>query len=185
MPDTHCPSSPSALVSAAAPKAPDWDDALDEGDADAFKPLTREEARQWRQRHPAHSVWRVVQWQLLLCGLAVVSSAVLVWCCWAGRWSIVWSVAYGGLCVLLPSAVMAYGMTSGALARRWKALAGARGALAAWMVWEGVKVLLTLALLGLAPRWIPDLNWLGLLAGLVVVLKSYGLAWWARPAARR
>lgn len=103
-----------------------------------------------------------------------------------GGTSMVASVAYGGLCVVLPSAAMAWGMTSSALTR-WlqRAAPGvARASLAGWLWWEGVKVLLTLAMLWSAPRWIPDLSWLGLVAGLVVVLKSYWLAWAVRPTAR-
>jgi ATP synthase protein I len=55
--------------------------------------------------------------------------------------------------------------------------------LGAWLVWEGVKLLLALALLAAAPRLVSDVNWLGLVVGLVVVLKGYVLALW--PAGRR
>ncbi|MEW6695675.1 MAG: ATP synthase subunit I, partial [Pseudomonadota bacterium] len=93
---------------------------------------------------------------------------------------------YGGVSVLVPAAVMAWGMTSSALARWLRAAAPGvpRASLVGWLWWEGVKVALALAMLATAPRWIPDLSWLGLVVGLVVVLKSYWLAWIVRPAAR-
>ncbi|WP_299022061.1 MULTISPECIES: ATP synthase subunit I [unclassified Tepidimonas] len=147
--------------------------------------MTPEEAREWRARYSAPSVWRVVAWQVALTVLAAGVAGVGVWAGMGGT-SMVASVAYGGLCVVLPSAAMAWGMTSSALTR-WlqRAAPGvARASLAGWLWWEGVKVLLTLAMLWSAPRWIPDLSWLGLVAGLVVVLKSYWLAWAVRPTAR-
>jgi len=150
-----------------------------------FKPLSPEEARRWRERQPVQSVWLVVGWQLGLTVAATLVSALVVGLAdWPSGKAIVMSVAYGGVCVLLPSAVMAWGMTSSALARRMQsALPGlGRVALAGWLMWEGVKVLLVLAMLWTAPRWIPDLSWLGLVVGLVVALKSYWLAWIARPA---
>jgi len=154
-------------------------------DARDCKPLTLEEVRRWRARHPAPSVWRVVAWQVALTVLAAGLAGVGVWA-GVGGTSLVASVAYGGLCVVLPSAAMAWGMTSSALARWLQRVAPgvARASLSGWLWWEGVKVLLTLAMLGSAPHWIPDLSWLGLVAGLVVVLKSYWLAWMVRPTAR-
>jgi ATP synthase protein I len=66
---------------------------------------------------------------------------------------------------------MAYGLTSSALARL---LAGfAQAAFAGFLLWEGVKILLAVAMLWLAPYVVAELSWLGLLAGLVVALKVY------------
>ena len=42
--------------------------------------------------------------------------------------------------------------------------------------WEFVKLVLCIAMLAAAPRLIPDLNWLALLAGLVVTMKTYWIA---------
>jgi len=39
-------------------------------------------------------------------------------------------------------------------------------------------VLLALVMMWSAPRLVPDLSWLGLVAGLVVVLKAYWLSFW-------
>ncbi len=69
---------------------------------------------------------------------------------------------------------MAWGMTAGRLSRLLSAFA--QGSLAALMFWEGVKVLLCIALLSLASVVVPNLNWLALVVGLVFVLKVYWLA---------
>lgn len=92
--------------------------------------------------------------------------------------SVAWSVLYGAAAVAAPSALMAYGLTSSALARLTSGFAQA--AFAGFLFWEGVKVLLAVALLGLATVLVPGLSWFGLLAGLVVVLKVYWLGLWAQ-----
>lgn len=147
----------------------------DEAEADDFKPLTRDEARQWRQRQPQTSAWQVVGWQVVL---ALIAPWVALWL--TQRPSVAWSVFYGGLCVALPSALMAYGVTSSGLARvlarRFPGVG--RMSLAGVFFWEGVKVLLSLAMLWSAPHWVPELSWLGLVAGLVVSLKAYWLVFW-------
>lgn len=133
-----------------------------------FKPLTREEAQRWRASQPNFSIWRLVRWQLLV-GLAAGAVAWL----FTQSWMVVVSVVYGAAAVVLPSALMAYGLTSSALSRL---MAGfAQAAFAGFLLWEGVKVLLAVVLLWLAPIVLPGLNWLGLLVGLVVVLKVYWL----------
>jgi ATP synthase protein I len=161
---------------------PDPDPWADEGEPDCFKPLTREEARQWRARQPETSVWQVVRWQLLLTvGVTLVAAAV------APRSSVVWSVLYGALCVLLPTSLMAHGLTSSLLFRRlgMGRASATNASLGRLFFWEGVKVALVLAMMWVAPRLIPDLSWLGLLAGLVVVLKAYWLALWRARRWRR
>ena len=136
-----------------------------------FKPLTHEEAQQWRASQPRFSVWRLVAVQLL----AGFSAAALGWL-FTQSAQVAWSVLYGAASVVVPSALMAYGLTSSALSRL---LAGyAQAAFAGFLLWEGVKILLVVAMLWSAPRIVPDLNWLGLLAGLVVVLKVYWFGFW-------
>ena len=154
----------------------------DEVDAEDFKPLTRDEAQQWRQRQPQTSVWRVVGWQA---ALALMAPWIALWL--TQRSAVAWSVFYGGLCVVLPSALMAYGVTSSALSRMLaRRFPGAgRLSLAGVFFWEGVKVLLSLAMLWSAPHWVPDLSWLGLLAGLVVSLKAYWLVFWQARRLKR
>ncbi len=136
-----------------------------------FKPLTREEAQQWRASQPRISLWRLVGVQLLV-GL---SAGALAWLLTQSS-SVAWSVLYGAAAVVLPSALMVYGLTSSALSRL---LAGyAQAAFAGFLLWEGVKILLVVAMLWSAPWIVPELNWLGLLAGLVLVLKVYWFGFW-------
>ncbi len=136
-----------------------------------FKPLTRHEAQQWRARQPSLSLWRLVGLQLLV-GL---SAGMLAWL-FTQSTAVAVSVVYGAASVALPSALMAFGLTSSALSRL---LAGyAHAAFAGFLLWEGVKILLVVAMLWSAPRIVPELNWLGLLAGLVLVLKVYWFGFW-------
>jgi ATP synthase protein I len=44
------------------------------------------------------------------------------------------------------------------------------------MVWEMVKIALTVAMLVAAPRLVPQLSWPALLVGLVLALKVYWVA---------
>lgn len=149
-----------------------WEDEVEHDD---FKPLSSQEAQQWRQRQPKQSPWRVVWWQLILLVVAAVLAVVL-----SGQRHVVLSVAYGGLCILLPTALMAYGLTASSLSR-WvsRVFPGAAGvSLAGLFFWEGIKILLAIALMAAAPSVVPNLSWLALVAGLVVVLKAYWLAFW-------
>jgi ATP synthase protein I len=136
-----------------------------------FKPLTREEAQQWRASQPRFSVWRLVGVQFLM-GLA---AGALAWL-FTQSAPVAWSVLYGAAAVALPSALMAYGVTSSAVSRLLAAYAQA--AFAGVLVWEVVKILLVVAMLWAAPWIVPELNWLGLLAGLVLVLKVYWFGFW-------
>ncbi len=140
-----------------------------------FKPLSREEARQWRASQPNVSVWWLVGVQALVGLTAGVLGLLLT-----QRASVAWSVLYGAAAVALPSALMAYGMTSSAVSRMMAGVAQA--ALAGFFLWEGVKILLSVAMLWLAPQVVSDLNWLGLLAGLVVTLKVYWFGFWFRTS---
>lgn len=147
----------------------------DEAEPEDFKPLTRQEAQQWRQRQPAQSPWRVVVWQLGLLVVVTLLAAVV-----SGERQVVLSVAYGGMCILLPTALMAYGLTASGLSR-WvsRVFPSAAGvSLAGLFFWEGVKILLAIALMAAAPSVVPNLSWLALVAGLIVVLKAYWFAFW-------
>jgi len=129
-----------------------------------IRSLTREEAREWRSRQPILPIWRLVAVQLL----AGLFLGGLSW--WlTQRVQVALSVLYGSAVVVIPSALMAYGLTSSALARLMAGIAQA--AFAGFLFWEGVKVLLAVAMLWLAPQVVPGLSWLGLLLGLVVTLK--------------
>jgi len=149
---------------------PEWrkDDEEDLGTSqEDFKPLTREEADTLRRVSPVLSLWRVVLAQVGVGCLVAVAAWLLT-----GRLAVVVSAGYGALAVVLPAALFARG-----LARQQLRLQGSP-ALAGFVVWEVVKVALTVAMLLLAPKLIADLNWLALLAGFVVTMKVYWAAMW-------
>lgn len=148
------------------PTPPLNDEPEDGAQEPEFKPLTREEARQWRASQPGLSLWRLVGVQWLV-GLLAASVAALL----TQSASVAVSVLYGAATVAMPSALMAYGLTSSA----WSRLASgfAQAALVGFLFWEGVKVLLSVALLAAAVWVLPEPNWIGLLIGLVLVLKVY------------
>ncbi|MBX3608251.1 MAG: ATP synthase subunit I [Hydrogenophaga sp.] len=144
-----------------------WTDEQEDGVQEPeFKPLTREQAQQWRAGQPKLSLWRLVGVQWLV-GLLAALAAGLLW--QSGALAV--SVLYGAAAVAIPSALMAYGLTSSALSRLLSGFAQA--ALVGFLFWEGVKVLLSVALLAAAVWILPEPNWIGLLVGLVLVLKVY------------
>jgi ATP synthase protein I len=101
-------------------------------------------------------------------GVGLVA-ALLAWV-FTGKQNVGWSVGYGALAVLLPAAVFARGLTG-----RFSSL-NAGTAAAGFLVWEMVKVALTLAMLLVAPRLVAGLSWPALLVGLVLAMKVYWVA---------
>lgn len=163
-----------------SPANPWIDDPVESDGAteDNFKPLTREEARQWRSAQPAVSLRWLLVWQAVS---ALVLAALAAWL--TSDPVVVKSVLYGAAAVLLPSALMAWGVTSGSVARQ---LSGeAQASLVNFFVWEGIKLVLVLVLMGLAPVVLDAVNWLALVAGLVVVLKVVGLVLYVQTKRRR
>ncbi|GAB1384945.1 ATP synthase subunit I [Melaminivora sp.] len=142
-----------------------------EVEEDDFKPLSAQEAAQWRKRNPMLSPWRIVAVQ----ALATLVVTLLAW--WWGGMHAAWSAGYGGLAVVLPAVLLARAM------RRPRNSAAA--AMAALMGWELVKMALAVAMLAAAPRLVPGLSWLALLVGMVVVMKTYWIALLARSGVRK
>ena len=136
-----------------------------------FKPLSAEEARLWRSRQTFLSPWRIVAWQVV----AGVFAALAAW--FLGGAVVAESVAYGAASVVLPAAILARGMT--------RQTGAASAALMGFFVWELVKIALTVAMLLAAPKLVPQLSWLALLAGFVVALKVYWVAVWLHSARRQ
>jgi ATP synthase protein I len=64
---------------------------------------------------------------------------------------------------------------------RQREAASAGSALAGFVMWEMVKIGLTVAMLLAAPKLVLQLNWLALLAGFVVTMKVHWVAIWLRP----
>ncbi|HUR88091.1 MAG TPA: ATP synthase subunit I [Ramlibacter sp.] len=134
-------------------------------DEPPFRTLTAEEAQRLREQQPQLPLWKVLAGQL---GMGVLV-AVAAWAV-TGKPEAGWSAAYGALAVVVPAAIFARGLT-GRFASR-----SAGRATAAFMAWEMVKIALTIAMLAVAPKVVAELNWLALLAGLVVTLKVYWMA---------
>jgi ATP synthase protein I len=137
----------------------------DPEEASPVQPLSAQEALRVRDRNPPLSPWWVVAGQAGV-GLA---AALLAWGI-TGRHNVGWSVGYGALAVLLPAAVFARGLTG-----RFASL-NAGTAAAGFLVWEMVKIALTLAMLFVAPRLVAGLSWPALLVGLVLAMKVYWVA---------
>ena len=149
-------------------------EAATEAEESDFKPLTAQEADQWRSRNPPISVWKVVAGQALV-GVLVGLVAWLV----TGRASVGWSAAYGALAVVVPAALFARGVL------RHKASVNQRAAMVGFFGWEIAKIVLTVALLAAAPRLVPGLSWIALLVGMVITMKTYWVALLVRPGVRK
>lgn len=130
-----------------------------------FEPLTAEQARMLREQNPPVSPWWVIAGQVVV-GLVVALAA------WAltGRQNVGWSAGYGALAVVIPAAIFARGLTG-----RFASL-NAGTAAVGFMLWEMVKIALTVAMLVAAPRLVSGLSWPALLVGLVLTMKVYWLA---------
>lgn len=147
---------------------------LDDDEADGwedqdFKALSAQEAQALRMAQPQFSPWRVLGWQVLV-GMLV---ALVAWGVTQDL-RMFWSAGYGALAVVVPAALFTRG-----LFRRRK-VPGAGAVLAGFFVWEMVKVVLTMAMLFVAPRLVPQLDWLALLAGFVVTMKAFWVTLWLR-----
>ena len=139
-----------------------------------FKPLTAQEAEQWRRRNPSVSIWKVVAGQALV-GMLVALVAWLL----TGRASVGWSAGYGALAVVVPAALFARGVL------RHKASVNPRAAMLGFAGWEIAKIVLTVALLAVAPKLVPGLSWIALLVGMVITMKTYWVALLVRPGVRK
>ena len=126
--------------------------------------LTAEQARALRESQPQVSVWRVV----LIQALAGAVVALITWGV-SGRVAAV-SAAYGALTVVVPAAIMARGITG-----RLASMNAATAALG-FLVWEAVKVMLSIAMLMLAGQLIDGLSWPALLVAMIITLKIHWLA---------
>lgn len=144
---------------------PDWGQEEDEAAASKFKALTREQAQALRQKDPPLSPWRVIAFQA---GLGV-SMALLAALVFDGQ-AVAWSVLYGAATVVVPGALLARGMTS-----RLSSMS-AGGSAVSFMLWEFLKIAVSVAMLMLAPKFVQSLNWLALLAAMVLCMKVYWLA---------
>ena len=138
---------------------------MSEDELPPVKPLSAEEARKLREQHPPVSPWWVVGGQAVM-GLV---AALVAWAV-TGKASVGWSAGYGALTVVIPAAVMARGLTG-----RFSSLNAGTAAFG-FLVWEMVKIALTVAMLVAAPGLVRELSWPALLVGLVLAMKVYWVA---------
>jgi ATP synthase protein I len=131
---------------------------------EVFRSYSRQEAEQLRKTNPSISPWRVVLWMLMAAVVIGLVSFALF------DLPTALSATYGSLVVSFPAAVLARGLTS-PLSR-----IGAVSGAFAFMLWEMVKIGLSIGMLMLAPSLIAGLNWLALLIGLILTMKVYFLA---------
>jgi ATP synthase protein I len=134
-----------------------------------FKRWSREEVRVWRRKNPAISPWCIVSAQILA-GLVCCVIAGLV----AQSGSVVLSALYGVAVVVIPSSLLARG------------LGGSSNnplvSVSKFMLWSVVKLCLAAAMLVLAVRVVPNLNWVILLVTAFICIKVnwVALLWRAR-----
>jgi ATP synthase protein I len=83
-----------------------------------------------------------------------------------GGWAALVSATFGGLCCVVPNAIMAARLYINTLKQ------GGADPIS-FFIWEFIKIALTVALLGAAAWLYRDLNWFALLGGFIVALKSY------------
>lgn len=138
-----------------------------------FKKWTADEAQRLREQSPSVSPWRVIGWQII----AGVVIALGAWLLSGDKWVAV-SAGYGALTVILPAAVLARGIMSPMSSVN--AISAAMG----FMVWEMVKIGLSVAMFFAAPQLIPGLSWLALLVGVILTMKVYWVAAFYKPKPR-
>lgn len=145
-----------------------WSD-IDDQEQQAFKALTPEEARVVRSKNPSVSPWRVVAVQ----ALAGLVCTALAWA-FTRHAGAAWSALYGAAATVLPSALLARGMTRGTR----HPLAAAAG----FMFWEMLKIAVAIAMLVIAAKVVPQLSWPALLVTMVVCIKVnwFALLWRGR-----
>ncbi len=139
----------------------------DEADSRIPQPLTREQAQALKAELRSVSPWRVVAAQ----GLAGLVCVALFWV-FAQRSTAAWSALYGAVATVLPSALLARGMTRSAGMGPASAVSAAAG----FMFWEMLKIGVSVAMLAIAAKVVPGLSWPALLITMVVCIKVNWLA---------
>ena len=137
----------------------------DQDRPEPVKALTRQEAQALREKQPPVSPWRVV---LSQAGVGALVAALAWWI--SGELPVGLSALYGAAVVVLPAALMARGMTS-----RLSSMSPGTSAVS-FMLWEVVKIAVSVLMLMLAPKLLQPLSWPALLVGLAVCMKMYWFA---------
>lgn len=143
---------------------PDWPEGA-QGLEPPVRQWTRQELDVLALKAPKVSVLRVLVAQ----GAAGLLMAAAWWVAGQGR-NAVWSALYGMACVVIPGMLLAYGMS------RQKSGVNTGGVMVGFMVWELVKVLVTVIMLVAAVKVVPHLSWPAFLVAVVVCIKVNWLA---------
>jgi ATP synthase protein I len=138
-----------------------WADDTD----DEVPPLTRQQAQDFRDRHPQVNVWWVIAAQAAV-GAVVAALAWLI----TGDRVMAASALYGAAVVLVPGALMARGASS--RNGRLSPLVGA----VSFMSWAVVKIGFSVLMLLLAASIVQPLSWPALLTAMVLCMQTYWLA---------
>lgn len=133
---------------------------------------TAEQAASWRLHHPGMSLWLTVVAQVAVL-VVVIGGATLA----SVRREITVSLLWGGLAAVMPAvlSVAGYRTTVRLLAGKSRSVRAAWG-LMSIVFWEAVKLVSSVGLLVLAPRWLSQVHWLSMVLMFVVVIKAYWLA---------
>lgn len=103
---------------------------------------------------------RIVSLQLIATAVVGFLAALL------GGWPAMFSAVLGGFCCVVPNALFALRLFANG--RR----PGAANPMT-FFIGEFIKIALTVGFLGAIAKFYHDLNWLALLCGFIVALKSY------------
>jgi ATP synthase protein I len=126
--------------------------------ADSRNSNTRNSIRHgWREEE---KMLRIVSLQLMATVVAGIVAALL------GGWPAMFSAVFGGLCCVVPNGLFALRLFANAQR------IGAANPMS-FFIGEFIKIALTVTLLGVTAWLYRDLNWLALLCGFIVALKSY------------
>jgi ATP synthase protein I len=142
-----------------------WEQWEDKQEESYPTPWSQEQVEAWRIKNPSQSPWQLIRFQLAALIVMVLLTAMLD----ATR-SVMISVAYGGLCVVVPAVLFWRGV------RQRRDGEDIRKRMIKFVVWELAKIVLTIAMLIAAPKLIAELNWLALVASFVVTMKLSWLA---------
>lgn len=142
-----------------------WDDLDHSADLEPVRAWTREEAQALRASTRPISPWRLVAVQA---AVGVTASVIVGWI--AGQAHVAGSMLYGVSCVVLPSALLARGLSS-ALSR----LSPTASAVS-FVGWALLKLLIALVMLIVANKVMSSPNWPAVLAGLVLCISVHAMA---------
>ena len=141
-----------------------WDD--EAPDSVPAPPWTAQQVQALVARERPLSPWAVVVCQAGVGGLL----ALVWWLFGTAPVQQVHSTVWGAAAVVLPHALMAWGLR--------RPVVQAQAALLSFLVWELIKVGLAVAILVAAAWLVRDLSWPALLVALIACLKVHLGAWW-------